>query len=56
MSIEERTDQDLPELHLSDEGPRCGKLVAKDGDQDLHCDLPEGHSEPCSAPVHGIEL
>ena len=53
MSIEERSDQELPELHISeDEGPRCGKFVGKDGDQDLYCDLPQGHPQAsCSAPV-----
>ena len=57
MSIEERPDQELPELHVSKEGARCGKFVGKDGDQDLYCDLPEGHEEPaCSAPVKGVEL
>jgi hypothetical protein len=57
MSIEERPDHDLPELHLSKEGPRCGKFVGKDGDRDLYCDLQEGHAEPaCSARVEGVDL
>jgi hypothetical protein len=52
MTAEERTDQALPEVHLTD-GPKCGKLVAKEGDRDLLCDLPAGHPEttPCSAPL-----
>jgi len=52
MTAEERTDQGLPEVHLTD-GPKCGKLVAKEGDRDLLCDLPAGHPEmtPCSAPL-----
>ena len=34
MSSQDRSDQELPELHISeDEGPRCGKFVGKDGDQ-----------------------
>ena len=57
MSIEERPDEDLPELPLSKEGPRCGKFVGKDGDRDLYCDLPEGHAETaCSAPVRDADL
>jgi hypothetical protein len=57
MSIEERSDAELPELHLSKEGPRCGKFVGKDGDRDLYCDLPEGHAETaCSAPVRDADL
>jgi hypothetical protein len=52
MTADERTDQELPHVEL-DDGPRCGKFVAKDGDQDLLCDLPQGHPEttPCSAAV-----
>jgi hypothetical protein len=52
MTAEERTDQELPHVQL-DEGPRCGKFVARDGDQDVLCDLPEGHPEttPCSASL-----
>ena len=52
MTAEERTDQGLPEVQL-DEGPKCGKFVAKDGDEDVLCDLPAGHPEttPCSAPL-----
>ena len=52
MTAEERTDQGLPEVQLTD-GPKCGKLVAKEGERDLLCDLPAGHPEttPCSAPL-----
>ena len=56
MSIEERTNEELPELHVSHEGPRCGKFVAKDGDRDLYCDLPANHETPCSAPVRDVDL
>ena len=53
MSADERTDQELPEVHLSQDGPRCGKFVGKDGDRDLLCDLPEGHAEAaCSASIN----
>ena len=52
MTAEERTDHELPQVRL-DDGPRCGKFVAKDGDQDVLCDLPQGHPEttPCSASL-----
>lgn len=57
MSIEEQSGPELPKLDVSKEGPRCGKFVGRDGEEDLYCDLPEGHGETaCSAPVRGVEL
>ena len=53
MTTDQRQDENLPHVDLTGDGPRCGKLVAKDGDHDMLCDLPEGHSDssPCSASL-----
>ncbi|GAA1432221.1 hypothetical protein GCM10009616_21170 [Microlunatus lacustris] len=56
MSTEKHPSQEPPELHVSRKSPRCGKFVGKDGERDLHCDLPEGHADACSAPVEDVEL
>lgn len=46
--------EEVPEVQLAGDGPQCGKFVFKDGDQDMFCDLPEGHddSRPCSASLN----
>jgi hypothetical protein len=53
MTTEERQGEETPEVQLAGEGPQCGKFVAKDGDQEMFCDLPEGHPDttPCSASL-----
>jgi len=55
MTTDQRQDEHLPHVDLTGDGPRCGKFVARDGGQDLLCDLPEGHSDstPCSASLTG---
>lgn len=53
MTTDQRQGENLPHVNLTDDGPRCGKFVAREGDQDLLCELPEGHSDstPCSASL-----
>ena len=53
MTSEQRPAEDTPEVQLAGDGPQCGKFVAKDGDQDMLCDLPAGHPDttPCSASL-----
>lgn len=53
MTTEERPSGETPEVQLAGDGPQCGKLVVKDGDKEMFCDLPEGHPDttPCSASL-----
>jgi len=48
---------DLPVVQgVGDDEEKCGKFVGKDGERDLFCDLPKGHSDACSAPVDNVSL
>ncbi len=53
MTTQQGEREDLPEVHLDQDAPKCGKFVCKDGEQDVLCDLPEGHGDsvPCSASL-----
>jgi hypothetical protein len=53
MTSDERQGDEPPEIQLAGDGPPCGKFVARDGDQELYCDLPQGHPDttPCSASL-----
>jgi hypothetical protein len=54
MAMEAENQDTPPTVRVAGENePRCGKLVYREGDRDVLCDLPADHPEtiPCSAPL-----